>query len=132
MHARFDLNIKLYFSEVVDDEAKGWISKPVFQENKARQIFRKTDISYLLIHTHTCAYQRIRNVCFAENKNVESTHVAVLLLIKLQPSANKKWHGCFSRFLNHANGTKSRKASLNYVEYNWRKWLCFFDWYHFN
>ena len=29
------------------------ISKWVFQENKARQIFRKTNISYPLIRTHT-------------------------------------------------------------------------------
>ena len=27
------------------------ISKPVFQENKARQVFRKTNISYPLIRT---------------------------------------------------------------------------------
>ena len=30
---------------------KGRISKLVFQENKARQIFRKTNISYPLIRT---------------------------------------------------------------------------------
>ena len=30
----------------VDNKAKGQISKWVFQENKARQIFRKTNISY--------------------------------------------------------------------------------------
>ena len=35
------------------------------QENKARQIFRKTNISYPLIRT--CAYQRVRNVRFQEN-----------------------------------------------------------------
>ena len=34
------------------DKAKGRISKRVFQENKARQIFRKTNISYPLICTH--------------------------------------------------------------------------------
>ena len=33
------------------------IAKRVFQESKARQIFRKTNISYPLIRTHTCAYQ---------------------------------------------------------------------------
>ena len=31
------------------------ISKRVFQENKARQIFRKMNISYPLIHTYVCA-----------------------------------------------------------------------------
>ena len=43
------------------------ISKRVFQENRARQIFRKTNISYTLIHIRTCVYQGIRNVCFSEN-----------------------------------------------------------------
>ena len=36
--------------------------KRAFQEDKARQIFRKTNISYPLIHTYTCAYQGVRNV----------------------------------------------------------------------
>ena len=38
----------------VGNKAKGWISKRVFQENKARQFFRKTNISYPLICTRTC------------------------------------------------------------------------------
>ena len=54
-------------AEIVSNKAKGWISKRVFQENKAPQIFRKTNISYPLIHAHTCAYQGVRNVCFSEN-----------------------------------------------------------------
>ena len=48
-------------------KAKGRISKRVFQENKARQIFRKTDISYPLIRTRTYAYQGVRNIRFSEN-----------------------------------------------------------------
>ena len=40
----------LYF---VGNKAKGRISKRVFQESKARQNFRKTNISYLLIRTRT-------------------------------------------------------------------------------
>ena len=43
------------------------IAKRVFQENKTRQIFRKTNISYPLIRTHTCAYQKGKNVLFSEN-----------------------------------------------------------------
>ena len=39
----------------------------MFQENKARQIFRKTNISYPLIRTCTCAYQGVRNVRFSGN-----------------------------------------------------------------
>ena len=41
--------------------------KRVFQENKARQIFRKTSISYPLVRTRTCEYQGVRNVRFSEN-----------------------------------------------------------------
>ena len=39
----------------------------MFQENKARQIFRKMNISYPLIRTRTRAYQGVRNICFSEN-----------------------------------------------------------------
>ena len=49
------------------NKAKGQISKRVFQENKACQIFRKTNISYPLIRTRMCAYQGGRNVRFSEN-----------------------------------------------------------------
>ena len=52
---------------VFRNKAKGRISKRVFQENKARQVFRKTNISYPLIRTRTCAYQGVRNVRFSEN-----------------------------------------------------------------
>ena len=41
--------------------------KKVFQENKARQIFRKTNISYPTIRTRTCVYQEVRNVRFSKN-----------------------------------------------------------------
>ena len=37
---------------LVGNKAKGRISERVFQENKARQIFQKTNISYPLIRTH--------------------------------------------------------------------------------
>ena len=52
-------------SEFVGIKAKGWISERVFQENKASQIFRKTNISHTLIRT--CMYQGVRNVPFSEN-----------------------------------------------------------------
>ena len=48
-------------------KAKGQVSKRLFQENKARQIFRKTNISYALISARTCAYQGVRKVRFSEN-----------------------------------------------------------------
>ena len=51
------------------NKVKGQISKRVFQENKACQIFRKTSISYPLIRTRTCAYQGVRNVrCLSGGK----------------------------------------------------------------
>ena len=55
---------KLIFFNSSVIRQKGEISKQVFQDNKIRQIFRKTNISYPLI---TCAYQGVRNVrltCF--------------------------------------------------------------------
>ena len=48
--------------ELVGNKAKGRISKRVFQENKARQIFRKTSISYPLIRTRQTI--RIVNTIF--------------------------------------------------------------------
>ena len=53
-------------------------------------------------------------------ENVKNTHGGVLLLVKLQafsvPKSNIPpkvtfLHGCFSRFLNCTNGTKSHKTS---------------------
>ena len=52
---------------IVGNKAKGWISKRLFQENKARQIFRKTKISNPLIPIRKWAYQEVRNSCFSEN-----------------------------------------------------------------
>ena len=54
---------KNYF---VGYKAKGRILKQVLQGNKARQIFRKKNISYLLIRTRACAYQGVKNVGFSE------------------------------------------------------------------
>ena len=60
-------------------------------------------------------------------KNVKNTHGGVLLLVKLQttPTLLKVTllHGCFSRFLNCTNGTKSRKTShqnLLSIRENWK------------
>ena len=53
--------------KLVGNTAKGRISKWAFRENKARQTFRKTKISYPLICTRTCAYQGVRNVRFSKN-----------------------------------------------------------------
>ena len=53
--------------QIVGNKAKGHISKRRWQENKARQIFRKINISYPLICTCMCAYQGVRNVCYSKN-----------------------------------------------------------------
>ena len=55
-------------------------------------------------------------VAFVQLKNAKSTHGGVLILVKLQASdvtllKLTLLHGCFSRFLNCTNGTKSRNAS---------------------
>ena len=49
------------------DQIVGRIWKRVFQVKKARQIYRKMNISYPLIRTGRCAYQGIRNVHFSRN-----------------------------------------------------------------
>ena len=54
----------------VGNKEKGRILKRVFQENKACQIFRKTNSSYPLICTRTYEYQGIRNVCISEKLGV--------------------------------------------------------------
>ena len=41
-------------------------------------------------------------------KNVKNNYGRLLVLLKVS-----LLHGCFSRFLNCTNGTKSRKTSLN-------------------
>ena len=53
-------------SKFVGNKAKGRISKWVSQVNKACQVFCKTNISYSMIRTRACTYQRVRNVHFAE------------------------------------------------------------------
>ena len=61
------LNLLSMFSEsyFVGSKTKGRISKRGFRENKARQIFRKTNISCPLIST--CADHGVRNIRFSKN-----------------------------------------------------------------
>ena len=69
----------------VDNKVKGRISKQVLRENKLRQIYRKTNISYPLISTLACAYQGLRNIfrkfgvlCFSCNTRFEVRTFALL------------------------------------------------------
>ena len=46
-----DASTRFFYKQHVGNKAKERISKRVFQESKARQNFRKTNISYPLIRT---------------------------------------------------------------------------------
>ena len=54
-----------YNSKVVGNKAKGQLSRRVFQENKVRQIFQKTNISHPLIRTPKQVFQenKARQIC---------------------------------------------------------------------
>ena len=68
----------LFREHFVGNKAKGRISKRVFQESKARQNFRETNISYSLIRTRTCAY-----VCVSGGKKcLFSGNFGVLCLLE--------------------------------------------------
>ena len=69
----------------VGNKGKGRISKRVFQENKTRHIFRKTNISNPLIRTRTCAYQGVRNVRFFGKFGVLCFLEALVLRFALLP-----------------------------------------------
>ena len=69
-------------SHFVGNKAKGRISKRMLQENKARQIFRKTNISYPLI----CITWRYPNVTFS----FEQEKDCMLLLQNEDVSRQKK------------------------------------------
>ena len=70
----YELSILNFTSVLIRSQAyktgnvvNGQISKLVLQENKAREIFRKMNISCPLIRTRVCVYQGVRNVRFSEN-----------------------------------------------------------------
>ena len=62
------VNIFYQFGQVkgviVGNKVHWRILKRAEQENKARQIFWKANISYLPIRTRACVYRWVRNVCF--------------------------------------------------------------------
>ena len=69
-------------------------------------------ISHFKNRFHNCNALRDL-VTFAQYKKREKHPWRVLLLVKLQAKITLL-HGCFSRFLNCTNGTKSRDASHMY------------------
>ena len=64
-------------SKLAGNKEKRRISKRLFQENKARQIFRKTNSPYSLMRAGTCVYQGIRNVRFSTS-NIFSQRICLL------------------------------------------------------
>ena len=81
-------------------------------------MFRKTNISYPLIRTPTCAYQGVRNVSFSENFayvlhewtilwKKSSNYVFLFLQCFSNPFSNQ-----FSHFILHEN---TRKPWLSYL-----------------
>ena len=101
----------------VDNTAKGQISRWVFQEKKVRQIFRKTNISYPLIHTHTCSYQGVRNVRFLEN-------LTCFVFLKypfwdspFRLTANVIWERFIHRFFNILG--ISHRVHVDLSNYTW-------------
>ena len=56
----------LRVNQFVGNKGKGKISKRWVPENKACQIFRKNNISYLLIDPRTLAYQGVTTVRFSK------------------------------------------------------------------
>ena len=55
------------------------MAKLLLQENKARQIFRKTNISYPLIGTRACAYQGGGKCSFFKKLEFSIENLEVLL-----------------------------------------------------
>ena len=79
------MSVKIITQQFVGNKAKGRITKRVFQENKARQILRKTNISYPLIRTRTFfVFRKIWHALFPWNTRVE---IRLLAWIRLDHSA---------------------------------------------
>ena len=106
-------NFFLYY--FVGNKAKGWISKWVFQENKTRQIFRETNISYPLICTHNLfswntiallPYYRRFDVWFPSVYS--AWHYRISLLFEFL-TAERDWKFLLIRMFNN------RKCSLDIV-----------------
>ena len=67
------------------------MSKRVFQENKARQIFRKTNISYPLIRTRTKLFQWLSHSHSHSHKK-KKFFLPFLKIISLIESSSKLFH----------------------------------------
>ena len=58
-------------TKIVRNRAKSQISKRMLQENTARRILQKINISCSLIRTRACAYQGAKNVPISRSMSTE-------------------------------------------------------------
>ena len=122
------------FYQFFCNKAKWWISKRVFPENKARQIFRKMNISYPLIRTCTYEYQGVRNVdffwkfgvlCFLETPVLRFTVLPYYRRVRQlkndltssQISIIKIWKVYFHIQQKRGNSSDKLKCILEYVSW---------------
>ena len=82
--------------DIVGNKAKGRTSKRMLQENKASQIFRKTNISYVVISTCTC---------------VLSTPLTCILNLGLRMSSARRQKGVSRQSAKRAKISKKQKIS---------------------
>ena len=82
---------------IVGNKQKEQISKQALQENKAHQIFRKTNISYPLIRTRTCFLVTL-----------------ILRLLSTADGRSKSWH----HPRNHTNKSHLKIVSYKQIDRN--------------
>ena len=109
-HSLFLVNLIKYLKAIVTDRLFFYnnfvsIIKADWVVVVNRRITQLVKITYVIC----CAISY--NLC--NSKNVKNTHGGVRLFVKFQALKVTFLHGCFSRFLNCANCTKSRKAHLS-------------------
>ena len=106
-------NYFLYY--FVGNNAKGWISKRVFQQKKTRQIFRETNISYPLVRTHNLfSWNTLALLPYYRRFDVwlpsihSAWHYRISLLFEFL-TAERDWKFLLIRMFNN------RKCSLDIV-----------------
>ena len=65
------------------------VEQPITLTNLSK-IFRKTNISYYLIRTRTCAYQGVRNVSFSERTDNTKSKCVLYFLLRIQTKETLK------------------------------------------
>ena len=91
---------KIFYLQVVGSKAKGRISKRVFQENKARQIFSKPNICYPL-DTHTYRVIDIISWKLAANEQLDRTRAVLRNAIDQRSDTNSSNRKSFAHSNNY-------------------------------